>query len=220
MIFVNFKTYPQASGQRAVKLAKICQEVAQSNRIPIIPCVQAIDLSLVVKEVKIPIWVQHVDPVADGKNTGEVTAAAVKLHGASGTLLNHSEHPLDFEDLKKAINLSQEAGLKTLVLTKDLKTAKTIDGLIPEYLGLEEPALIGSKTAMVESARLRQAIKDFVSQTENAIPVIGAGINEESDIKESLALGVKGVLVASGIVLAKNPQSVLQRMAEAFPACS
>lgn len=215
MIFVNFKTYPQASEHKAVKLAQICQEVAKISKVPIIPCVQTADLYQVSAAVG-PVWVQHLDPVESGKNTGYVTAQAVKNHGGSGTLLNHSEHPIKFEDLKKAILLAKQFGLKTMVLVSNLNQVKEVDQLHPDYLGLEEPSLIGGKVAMVKSEQFRSEIKGFVKLVKNAVPLIGAGINEPSDIKESLALGAKGVLVASAVVISENPKEILQAMAKAF----
>jgi len=215
MIFVNFKTYSEASAGRALELAKICRQVEQQSQVPITPCVQALDLDAVVS-VAGPAWVEHIDPVESGRNTGYVTAAAVKLHGAAGTLLNHSEHLLNFEDLKKAILLAKGQNLKIMVLVSEPQMVEKIDLLKPDYIGLEEPSFIGGPTAMVRSEKYRGVIKDFVKQIKFAIPIIGAGINQKEDIVETLALGVKGVLIASAVVLAANPQSVLIEMSEAF----
>ncbi len=216
MIFVNFKSYQQASGVEALKLVKICELISQRFKVPIIPCVQSLDLPAVADKTKLPVWVQHFDPFSYGQHTGYVIPQLLKIRGASGSLLNHSEHPLNFADLKKAVSLAKAVALKTLILAVDLKTAKTYESLAPDYLGLEEPSLIASGTAMVKSEGLRKMIKQFVYQTHKAIPIIGAGISSAADIKQSLALGVKGVLVASAVVLAENPKSVLAAMARAF----
>ena len=61
MIFVNFKTCSQGSGQKAVGLTKICQEVAEERKISIIPLVQTFDIYRVFQEAKIPLWLQHLD---------------------------------------------------------------------------------------------------------------------------------------------------------------
>jgi len=216
MLFINFKTYPQASGSKAIKLAKICQAVSLSSKIPIIPCVQAADLSPVVKTVRTPVWVQHLDAVEPGKNTGFLTAESVKLHGAAGTLLNHSEHPLSLQTIAKAVNLAKRQGLQTMVLLSDLNKLEAINKFKPDYIGLEEPALIGGKTAMVELEKFQQIIREFARKVGLAIPVIGAGISSAGDIRQSLALGAKGVLVASAVVLAEKPQKALRELAAAF----
>jgi len=42
------------------------------------------------------------------------------------------------------------------------------------------------------------------------IPVLcGAGVKNGSDVKRALELGTKGVLLASGVVRAKDPKAVL-----------
>jgi triosephosphate isomerase len=44
----------------------------------------------------------------------------------------------------------------------------------------------------------------------------GAGITTGKDVTAALKLGTKGVLLASGIVKAKEPYKVLSEMAEAL----
>jgi triosephosphate isomerase len=216
MIFVNFKTYPQAMGDKAVKLVQICEKISQESGISIIPCVQAVDLSSVVKAVKIPVWVQYIDPVLPGKKTGFVTALAVKNAGGKGALVNHSEHPLKLNDIKMVVKLTKENSLKTMVLVSDLETAKKVDKLAPDYIGIEEPSLIGTGVAMVNLQDTKQKIINFVKVIKNSYPLVGAGINSSEDISTSLDLGAKGVLVSSAVVLAPNPEEVLRQMAAAF----
>jgi len=43
MIFLNFKTYEEASGSKALSLVSIVEDVALSTQIKIIPVVQTID---------------------------------------------------------------------------------------------------------------------------------------------------------------------------------
>ena len=44
------------------------------------------------------------------------------------------------------------------------------------------------------------------------IPLCGAGISTREDVKEALKLGTKGVLVASGIVKARNQRKALKEL--------
>jgi len=216
MIFVNFKTYQQASGPNAVKLALICQEVAKTSKVPIIPCVQAVDLASVASAVAIPVWVQHIDPVNCGKTTGFITGLSVKLNRGAGTLLNHSEHCLGFDEIKICLKVCQKRNLKTMVLVGNLSQAAKINELVPDYIGLEEPSLIGGKIAMVNLASECEKIKKFVKLVNRSQALIGAGINKKSDIQASLALGAKGVLMASAVVLAPYPKKTLLELASAF----
>lgn len=216
MIFVNFKTYPQATAQNAVRLAKICAKVSSKTKVKIIPCVQIADLAQVVKSVKIPVWVQHIDPVQCGKNTGKITALSAAKWGAKGTLINHSEHPLNKLQVKEVVGLAKLRKLQMMVLVKDLELAKFSDKLKPQFIGFEEPDLIGGKVAIVESEKMCQKIKKFVKILKSAKPTVGAGINKKSDVEKSIELGAEGVLVASSVILAPNPEKVLFELASAF----
>ena len=45
------------------------------------------------------------------------------------------------------------------------------------------------------------------------VPLCGAGITNSEDVKKALELGTKGILVASGIVKASDPETNLTSMA-------
>ncbi len=216
MLFVNFKTYPESSGEKAVFLAQICAKVSFKVKIPIIPCVQALDLDRIVRLVKIPVWVQHLDPVSGGKNTGYLTAQAVKEHGGRGTLLNHSEHPLSYEQISLLIKIAKKEKLKTLVLVDNATLAKKIDSLSPDYIAIEEPRLIGGKTPMASLKYGEEKIKKFIAVIKKSIPLVGAGINKNEDVERSLRLGAKGVLVSSAIVKSLDPEKSLNHIIKGF----
>ena len=91
MIVINFKTYLQATGEKAVELASICDEVAEETGVKIVIGLQATDIFRVASQIKIPLFAQHIEAVEPGRNTGLITAAGVKKAGASGVFLNHSE---------------------------------------------------------------------------------------------------------------------------------
>jgi len=115
LILVNFKTYPEAMGQRALEKARIAERVSEREDICIIVAPSLVDMALVAREVSIPVFAQHVDPVTPGRRTGHVPPEFVKAAGAVGTLLNHAEKRLDYIDIKLAIDRCREVGLKTLV---------------------------------------------------------------------------------------------------------
>ena len=98
MIIVNFKAYPESFGEKGLKLAKICEKVAKESKKEIIVCPQTPDLCLVSKEVSIPVFSQHIDPVEQGSKTGHITLESVKSY-ISGTLINHSEKRMKIADI-------------------------------------------------------------------------------------------------------------------------
>lgn len=219
MIFVNFKTYPQGTGQKAVELAKICEEVSSESGITIIPVVQVVDLYRVVQAVKIPVWVQHVNFLPQGPHTGAINIEAVIESGAFGTLLNHSEHQIPpgtvSQIIKRIGNLKLEDGnFKVMVCCKTTGQAERLVKFEPDYLAFEPSELIGNKERSVATEK-PLVIKKIAGMTK--IPVIvGAGIHSKEDVTISLKMGAKGVLVSSDVVLAEDPKKELAKLAGGF----
>ena len=217
VIVVNFKTYRQSSGKNAVKLAKICEKVAKKNKSNIIVAVQAANISEVAHAVKIPVYAQHVDNISYGKNTGFTLPEAVKAAGASGTLLNHAEHKLDHKTLAATINSCRKLKLTTVVCAANNREAAAVARMKPDIIAIEPPELIG--TGISVSKAKPQFIKSGVKAVHKIkkIPVIcGAGISTGDDVKRALQLGTVGVLPASAIDTATNPEAVVKDLVSGF----
>lgn len=218
MIFVNYKTFEEGSGTRALSLTKIIEEVARESQIKIIPVVQATDIKEVVSGTTLEVWAQKIDAVEPGAHTGAITPEAVFEDGAVGTFLNHSEvRFVNFDELAKAVDLAKEVGLKTLIFAKDLGELKNICSLTPTYVAYEPPELVGSITTSVTQAQ-PEVISEAVEIAKVAgIPlIVGAGIHELSDVERSLELGAAGVAVATDVVKAVNPKRELLDLIEGF----
>ena len=212
MIFVNFKTYPQGTGEKAVELAKICEQVAKTSGVEIIPVVQVVDLWRVKQAVKIPVWIQHLDWQPQGQYTGWVNLESIIESGASGTLLNHSEHQLPPGTINQVIKKVQS--FKAMVCCRTFGQAERLIRLKPDYLAYEPPELIGNREKSVATEK-PQVIKKIVGLSN--IPVIvGAGIHSRRDVEVSLKMGARGVLVATDVVLAQDPEKELKDLAKGF----
>ncbi len=212
IIIVNFKTYRESTGNNAIKLAKICNKTAKETKTSIAVAVQSTDIYRISKIVSIPILSQHIDAISFGKNTGFLLPESVKQSGAEATLLNHSEHRLDFDLLKKSIQRAKQAGLTVVVCSRDVEDAKKIASLNPEFIAVEPPELIGGKISVSE------ARPEVISNSVKAIKFInkkikvlcGAGIHNKEDVKKAIDLGADGILVSSGIVKARNQEAALK----------
>lgn len=214
MIFVNFKTYKQGTGEEAVKLAKVCQRVAKKTTIKIIPVVQAVDIFSLASQ-RFEVWAQHVDDINFGPNTGQILPQALVAAGAKGTLLNHSEYKLPVEVINETIKRCQALKIKTLVCSDNLEETKAIVEAKPDLIAYEPPEFIGSRTDSVSSAK-PEVIKDFTNQIKNIPVLVGAGVHSQKDVKVALKLGAKGILVATDVVLAENPEKELLDLAGGF----
>ena len=203
IIVINFKTYVQ--GEKVLKLAKIIERVDKD----IIIGVQASDIYEVVKRTKLRVYSQHVDYFEPGKNTGYILPDAVKKDKAVGTFLNHSEHKLSYDLLKKTIERCKNIGLKTLVFASNLSEAEKIQKLKPDYLAIEPPELVGGKKSV--STEKPELIKKIKSKIKMKF-LVGAGIHTKEDVEIACKLGASGIAVSSAITKAKNPEKKLRQL--------
>lgn len=215
MIIVNFKTYPQTNGENALKMAQICSEAAKQSGVKIIIGVQATDIYRITSQIDIPVFSQHLDPIEPEKNTGFISALALKKAGAVGVFLNHSEHPFsDFNTLEKSHQLAKKEGLETLIFVPQIETAIRVDQFHPDYIALEEPSLVG-KEAMIHFPKFKQIITDFCQKIKS-FPLLGAGIKTHKDVAESLKLGIKGIVFSSQFVNSSYPKQLLLSFTSCF----
>lgn len=218
MIFVNYKTYEEGSGPRALSLTKILEEVAHESQVKIIPVVQIIDAEAVVASTSLEVWIQHVDPVSFGPHTGWTLPEEAARIGVSGVFLNHSEHKFDnFDALYTANEKAMSANLKTLIFAGDTEEIKKIVELAPTYVAYEPPELVGSTTVSVAQAKPEVISAAYEIAKAAGLPlVVGAGIHSLADVKKSLELGAVGVAVATDIVKAADPKKELLDLTEGF----
>lgn len=213
MIVVNFKTYKQGTGYKAIELARLCRAISEETKVRVVVVPQLADLRNCV-ETGIECWVQHVDAVDSGKNTGWVKVEDVEEIGAKGTLLNHSEHKLTDEVLKKTMDKIGDMAFEVCMCADSVEEAIKLAVLGPDYLAYEPPELIGSRDKSV--ATEKPEIIEQVVKVVNVPVLIGAGVHSAEDVKVGLKLGAKGILVATDVMLADNPEEELRKLAEAF----
>jgi triosephosphate isomerase len=219
IILVNCKTYPQAVGGAAVRFAMICEAVAIKHRVNIAVAPALPDLSAVAQRVEILVFAQHVDPISRaGRHTGYIPAESVKLAGAAGTLINHSEHKLGLADVAKCVKVARDHGLVSVCCAADLREATQIARLGPDLIAYEDPQLIGTgrPISRVKPEGVRDFVKSIARISPHIVPLCGAGITTGEDVRAALDLGTRGVLVASAIVTAPDPRVVLEEMVGAL----
>ena len=218
VIIVNFKTYLESTGKRAVELAKKAEKVYRETGIYVGVAPQLADLSAVAKAVEIPVFAQHIDPIKPGGYTGHVLAEAVKEAGAIGTLINHSERRLKLSDIDEIVKLVREKGLMSVVCANNPSTSVAVSSLNPDLVAIEPPELIGTGIPVSKAQpEIVSGTVQLVREINKKITILcGAGISHGEDVSAALKLGTEGVLVASGIVKAKDPYAIILEFAEAM----
>lgn len=215
IIIINFKTYEEATGDRALGLARICQSVAMRFGKRIIISPQFTDIYRISWETSAytPIFAQHIDD-GIGKFTGSISPLAVKEAGAVGTLLNHSERRLTIDEIGKRIKAAKAHGLMSLCFADSIEESLKIASLAPEMIAYEPPELVGTGIS-VSTAKPSQ-ITEFVSSVAPSVRrLVGAGISNAEDVAKALELGADGWGVSSAFAKAKDPEGILTELVRA-----
>jgi triosephosphate isomerase len=217
IIIVNFKTYAEATGKRAVDLAKKAEKVSHETNVYVGVAPQLADLATVVEAVDIPVFAQHVDPIRPGGYTGHVLAESVKEAGAVGTLINHSERQLKLSNIDEIIRIARETYMLSVVCANNPSISMAAATLEPDIIAIEPPELIGTGISVSKAQpEVITGTIQLVRKANKKVTILcGAGISHGEDVAAALELGTQGVLVASGIVKAKDPYMILREFAEA-----
>jgi triosephosphate isomerase len=212
MIVLNVKTYTEATGINAVILARLMEKISKETGVSMAIAVQASDITSCAKEASIPIYAQHIDPIKPGSNTGWTLPEAVKTAGANGTLINHSEHRLKLADIDTCISRARDIGLDTLVCTNNVATSKAVSTFSPMMIAIEPPELIGGDLSVTTADPdiVRNTVKAVHIINKTVIILCGAGVKNGKDVAKAIELGAEGVLLASGVVKAKDKEAVLR----------
>lgn len=118
-------------------------------------------------------------------------------------------------NLEAAIRRAEEVGLMTMVCSNNPAVSAAVAALGPDYVAVEPPELIGTGIPPVSKAK-PEVITDTVELVRRVNPDVkvltgGAGISTGGeDVKKALELGSVGVLLASGVTKAKDPEKAIR----------
>jgi triosephosphate isomerase len=214
LAIINFKAYQTSTGLNAIKLAKICEKVARKERANIAVAVQPADILAVARHVDIPVLAQHVDAIEFGAKTGWILPESVQQMGAVGSLINHSEHQIPLQQINATIKRLRELGMLSVCCANTPATAVKIAKFSPDIIAIEPPELIGGNIAVSQAKP--QVITQTTRKIRNVPVLCGAGVKTTDDVKKAVQLGAKGILVASGVTNASNPELALTQLVRGF----
>ncbi len=216
LILVNFKTYSEATGKKALELAKTAEKISLETEVCIGVAPQFVDLMSIASTVSVPVFAQHVDPIAPGSFTGHILPESVRDVGAVGTLINHSERQLKLANIEAVITKARESDLLSVVCTNNAAVSAAAAALKPNMIAVEPPELIGTGIPVSKAKpEVVSGTVDLVKSINSDVVILcGAGITKGEDVAAALRLGTEGVLVASGVVKATDPHKVLLEFAE------
>lgn len=217
MFIINCKNYEEIAGDKIVKFVKIVEKVSKKYKIKIAVAPPQHLIGLV-SNSSIPILAQHVDNSKIGSTTGFIIPELLKKSKVSGSLINHSEHRISEKEITELVLRLRGLKMISVVCVKDVTEAKKYTKLNPDYIAIEPPELIGSgKAVSKERPDLITESVDVVNSANNKTKLLcGAGIVSGYDVTKALELGSKGILVASGIIKAKNWAKAIEEFSKAM----
>lgn len=218
LILVNFKTYKESMGEKAVELAKIAENVHLKTGASIALAPQIVDIKLLIDASETPVFSQHIDAVGYGQFTGHILPESVAESGCVGTLINHSERQLPLNIIEVTVKRAKEAQLISVVCVDTVDKAKLVARFNPDSIAIEPPELIGSGVSVSKAKPeiVAGAVKAVKIINPNVRVLCGAGITNGEDVIAAQKLGAEGILVASGVVKAKDPQAALLDLARSL----
>jgi len=165
------------------------------------------------------VLAQHLDPAVVGASTGFSVPEIAKSFGAAGSLINHSEHRIPFEEIERLVVRLHQLGMISVVCAKDDDEVAKFSKLGPDFIAVEPPELIGSGRAVSKvKPEIITGSRDALrkSRPPGSTPKLlcGAGIVDGIDAKLSVEMGSDGVLVASGIIKAQNWGNKIEELAK------
>lgn len=215
MFIINYKNYEEISGAKAAKLAVVAQKVAKKYKVKI--AIAPPHHLLGIKYAG-PILAQHTDNSKTGGTTGFVIPELLKASKVSGSLINHSEHRIAAKDIEDLVNRFHQLKMISVVCVQNVTEAAKYAKMNPDYIAIEPPELIGSgKAVSIERPELITESVKAVQKAENSTKLLcGAGIVSGQDVRKAIELGSSGILVASGIIKAKNWNDIVSEFAKAM----
>ena len=211
IVILNYKTYLESSGENALELARALKSASEESGITMVAAPQAADIYRIQDQISLPIFAQHIDPITPGGHTGSNLIETLIEAGISGSLINHSENRMKLADIDEVIQLCKQNDIESCVCTNNIATSKAIATFSPDAVAVEPPELIGTgiPVSQAQPEVVEDSVKGVKSINKKSKVLCGAGISTGDDMKAAMDLGADGVLLASGIVKAKNPKEAL-----------
>jgi len=217
MFVINCKNYEEIAGDKIIKFVKIAEKVSKKYKVKIAIAPPQHLIGLVANS-SILILAQHSDDSKVGSTTGFVIPELLKKSKVKGSLINHSEHRISNKEIVKLVSKLKKLKMISVLCVKNVAEARKYAKLNPNYIAIEPPELIGSGKAVSKEkpGLIIKAAEAVKSAKNNTKLLCGAGIVSGEDVTKAVELGSKGILVASGIIKAKNWNKIISEFAKAL----
>lgn len=207
---VNPKSY--LYGEELYSLAKKSSEIATKYNVKIFFTAPFIELRKIADmNLNIILTAQHLDKTEIGRGMGHIVAEMLKYNGVNAVIFNHAEHKLNREDIKHVIKRAKDNNLITIVCASEIEEVKFIANLSPDIILCEPTYLIGSGI-LSDDTYIKESTNCIRNINSNILVMQAAGVVKPLDVYKIISNGADGTGCTSGIILADNPNEMLEEM--------
>ena len=204
---MNAKTYQSLYGS---ELGDLLEQI--KPRQELVVCPQHVDIHRASTK-GFRVFAQSTAWSSNPANTGRNTPEAARQAGATGTIINHSEHQISEDLISGTVRKAGETGLTTVVCAQDVESVEKYSGFSPDYVAYEPPSLISGSEPVSEQ---NQSEISAAAESCDVPLLVGAGVSTAADVEKSLDLGAEGVLVASAVAEASSPAEKMLELLRPF----
>jgi triosephosphate isomerase len=218
LIIINCKNYLEIAGEKIFQLSEIAQDISERYKIEIIIAPPQNSLFYLSQFIKLPLICQHVDDEKIGPTTGFIIPEIAKSYGASGSLINHSEHRMEHANIKNVIERLRQLNMFSVVCASTSREVGELSRFNPDMIAIEPPELIGTGKAVskVNPSIITESVKEARTYSKNVKVICGAGIVDKTDIQSAINFGSQGILLASGLIKSESWKNKLIELSEGF----
>ena len=217
-IIINCKNYLEVAGEKIIRLSEIAKNISDSNNVEIMLAPPQNSLFYLSQLVKLPLICQHIDDEKIGATTGFIIPELAKSYGASGSLINHSEHRIEYVCIQNLVVKLRQLNMTSIVCASTSEEVGKFARVHPDMIAIEPPELIGTGKAVskVNPSIITDSVKEAGKHFENIKVICGAGIVDKSDVQSAINLGSQGILIASGLIRSDTWEDKLIELCEGF----
>lgn len=199
-------------GKDICDLAKAADEAAAKYAVDVIFTAPFINIVEIAENTShLHVFAPHMDAKPVGRGLANILPESIKDAGAQGVMLNHSEKPLEIQELIDAINRAEKVGLMTLVCASSMIETKTIAMMSPDLIVSEPAELIGTGQA-ADLRYVRQVVETITTVNPDIGVMVAGGVATGKDAYNIIYAGADATGSSSGIVLADNPEQRIHEM--------
>lgn len=199
-------------GDAVIELAKAADAAAKKYDIDVIFIAPYTELRRVVENTEnLFVIAPYMDTLPPGRGLTKILPEAIKATGAVGVVVNHCEHPMTLEAIKKTIDRAHELDMFVFACADSIEEAQAIAQLHPDIINPEPTELIGSGVTS-DMSYVKESIKAIKAIYPDILVEQAAGITNGQQVYDFIIAGSDAAGSGSGIINSGDPFGKIDEM--------